>query len=190
MPAAFNQIKNFLDGSKKRLRFKLRVYSGSFGKDTSSLLIILAIQIFFFTRLLPQMLFGLILPWIVILFVMDTKKQGIFYAMVAAFMLESYQSTPAGFYFFSFASIASLLFITRNHISWRRLFPWVVVFTLCTLWISFYEVMLLSIKTKNSDWLSQNLAFEIFINLVCCILFGLWLVKKQVMTYFEEPRVE
>lgn len=130
----------------------------------------------------------LMTPWIVALLVMESLWRGAFLGAIAAIILETHSSAPAGLYLCAYWVIAVAIWLTRSTLSWRHTFPWIVTLTTAVLWIAAFESLVLAISAGGA-LLSWAYVGQQILRVVVAVALGMLISRPLRNKALEEEPV-
>lgn len=167
--------------------WKPRPNSGSLLKDSIFLIVLVFVQ----TTLLPAVVgtmscFDLITPWLVIICVRQQALQATFLCLFGAWVLETRLAVPAGIYLCSYWILANVIFQFRGALSWRYKTPWLVSYSVASLWLILFESFVIGFL--HHTWMPEaTFALQQVLRLVISVGFGMLLSREWMRIDAEEP---
>lgn len=152
-----------------------------------SILILAFLQCFIVPSFLGGHVFvDLLTPWLVVMFVHQPPIRSFILALFVALILETQAAIPLGLYFCAYSGLSSFLYLTRGHISWQNVLPWVVIFPLAELWIIGFEILDGVSKLGSLDFFNMQFLFYQILRIFFTLGFGFFIMWKwNVFTYEE-----
>jgi hypothetical protein len=151
------------------------------------ILILAFIQCFIFPSITKGSLHGdLLTPWLVVLFVHHPPVRSFFLCLLAALILETQAAIPFGLYFCAYGGLGSILYLTRGHISWQNVLPWVVIFPLAEIWIISFEILECLSKVGETEFFTMDFFVFQLLRIAFTLGFGFFIMWKWNIFTHEE----
>lgn len=136
-----------------------RPHTGYLWLDIFLLLIVSAMHFTIVPTLVGKVvLVDLLTPWLLTYFIAAPFRKSLTIGVLAALIMESHTSAPAGMYLSLFWVAFVTLWLVRVTLSWRHTFPWLVTFVVGELWIIFAESFVHSVNISSITFRLNDLA--------------------------------
>lgn len=166
---------------------KLRPNTGRLWHDVLFLLIAAVLQIFILPSIFGKHLtIDILTPWLAISFVRQHSLQATILALVGALVLEMHDAVPAGMYIVIYWIMANVIINMRLTISWRHAIPWLVMYTLCSIWVVFFEAFVTILKV-GVDVLDLQYWWYQLIRIAISVGIGMFFCREWLDFNAEEP---
>jgi hypothetical protein len=127
-----------------------RPHTGWLWLDAVLLLLVSALHFTILPTLLGKLLVvDLLTPWLLTYFVVAPFKKSLTIGVLAALIMETHSSAPAGLYLSLYWVALVTLWLVRVSLSWRHAFPWFVTFCAGEAWIIFSEYFVHSVNLSS-----------------------------------------
>lgn len=140
------------------------------------------------SKIAPQVTTDLLTTWFLILLVFLSPIKCITIGILTALALETYYTVPQNLYLSAYFILGTLVVLVRNHISWRNLSPWITMFVVGSLWMSFVEMFFILVKSPATTLLSLQYLTTVLLRAGISLGFGLWIVNHQVMKQLKDHK--
>lgn len=166
---------------------KLRPNTGRLWHDILFLLIVAVLQIFILPSLFgKRLVIDLLTPWLAISFVRQHALQATVLALVGACVLEMHDAVPAGMYIVIYWIMCNVIINMRLTLSWRHSIPWLVMYSLCSVWVIFFEAFVTILKV-GVDALDLQYWWYQLIRVAISMAIGMYLCREWLDFNAEEP---
>ena len=160
---------------------------GKIGYDLFYVILIVSFQVAIIPSVISYSRVDILTLWLIYTFVRLNVSQGMLIAFVGAWTLENHGTYPAGFYFCSYWVMGILINLIKNHISWRNILPWLVVFVCSQTWLILFEVLVFSIKTGSLIFFGTDYVIGVLIRMTFAILSGIVAAKMILQNTEDNP---
>lgn len=155
-----------------------RPHTGHLWLDIILLLIVSALHFTIVPTMIGKVvLVDLLTPWLFTYFIAAPFRKSLTVGLLAALIMESHTSAPAGMYLSLFWVAFVALWLVRVSLSWRHTFPWVVTFVVGELWIIFAESFVHSVNISSITFRLNDL-IGLAVRILFAVLAGMFFCRK------------
>lgn len=171
---------------KAQVIIRFRPNSGSIWIDALFTLMICYLQLY----LLPLafhswMVVDLLTPWLIVGFVTQPLISSILLTTIAALTLETHMTAPLGIYFCIYWVVLVAISFTKDNLTWRYTFPWIMTFLLSGLWVAGFEFFVRAV-TGGVSAINLSEALVQIARVLIIPFIGLWFAKRWLAEFSEE----
>jgi hypothetical protein len=179
-----SRYRNFKLAIEPYLKFK--PHTGYFWLDLINLLLVAMIQL----AILPALMGGivyidLLTPWVVTGMVMQSLTHGSALGLVAALILETHSTAPAGLYICCFWVLCVAINLVRTNFSWRLKLPWFATYLISMIWVLGFENFYLFVS-HGSENFDLHYLISIIGRFLIALAFGMILSHKRFPSLTDE----
>lgn len=177
---------NFSTGDQRFRWWHMRPCTGYWWADIFWLLVVANLN----QQILPA-IFGshipidILTPWLVISFIVGSPLQAFLMWFLGSMFLETTGSVPKGLYLCAYWIILSVLMLSRRTLSWKLVIPWLVTFFLSSFWISFFEMLMVSLR-QDSKQLDFGYFFSEMVRIFLSCLIGMAMAQSWMVRFKGE----
>lgn len=155
-----------------------RPHAGWLWLDVILLLLVSALHFTILPTLVGKFLVvDLLTPWLLTYFVAAPFKKSLTIGVLAALIMETHSSAPAGMYLSLYWVTLVTLWLVRVSLSWRHAFPWLVTFSVGEAWIIFSEHFVHSVNLASVQITVNDLTAGL-LRLLLAVVAGMLFCRK------------